>query len=154
MITIAPGGKSKCLKFMFLFVKFVQKFNFDFTRKIWVRNSWKCWGFWRNWIFRQKIDFLNSVPSTLCHWQQDLAYSQGQRLSPDLPEDIYHLIKKASQTQSFLFCFDFWSVKKLCSAHARGSVCKVWIELRVYLSKIQLIRILKSLGPLHSFFVL
>ena len=28
-------------------------------------------------------------------------------LAPDLPEDIYHLIKKASQTQSFLFCFDF-----------------------------------------------
>ena len=57
--------------------------NFDFTiktvKKIWVNNSWKCWGFvlfscWQLWFpekncnvlsklifFRQKFDFSNSV---------------------------------------------------------------------------------------------
>ena len=39
--------------------------NFEFTSKIvkiiWVKNSWKCWGFCQNWICGQKFDFSNSV---------------------------------------------------------------------------------------------
>ena len=70
---------SQCLKSSF----FVQKFNFDFSRKFFgvKKNSWKCcgfelfsyWQFWfdeknrenvgicQNWIFGKKIDFSNSV---------------------------------------------------------------------------------------------
>ena len=33
--------------------------NFDFTRKIWVKNSWKCRVFF--WIFGQKFDFSDVI---------------------------------------------------------------------------------------------
>ena len=46
---------SHCSKSSF----FVQKFNFDFLRSFWVKNSWKCCGFglfscWQLW-FHEKI---------------------------------------------------------------------------------------------------
>ena len=72
----------------------------------------------------------------------------------NLSGDKVELIGKFLATFCFVLIFDLSIVKKLCSAHARGSVCKVWIELRVNLSKIQLVIILKLVGPLHSFFVL
>ena len=44
--------------------------NFDFTRKIvkkiWVKNSWKWWGFVEIEFFGQKFDFSNSVKKPKC----------------------------------------------------------------------------------------
>ena len=54
--------KTHCSKSSF----FVQKFNFDFPRKLskfWVKNSCKCQC--QNWIFGQKYDFWNSVKNTI-----------------------------------------------------------------------------------------
>ena len=51
---------SHCSKSSF----FVQKFNFDFPRKLstcWVKNSWKCWGF-------VKIDFLDKKMTFRIVW--------------------------------------------------------------------------------------
>ena len=66
----------------------------------------------------------------------------------NLSGDKAELIGKFLATFCFVLIFDLSIVKKLCSAHARGSVCKVWIELRVNPSKIQLVIILKLVGNL------
>ena len=89
--------------------------NSDFTRKIvkkiWVKNSWKCKGFCRNWIFGQKFDFSNSV-------------CDKTRLKNSLNFNAKTFLFCTFQTQKFNFIhFGHW-IEFLDWKWTFGTVCK------------------------------
>merc|ERR1712126_227546 len=53
-----------------------------------------------NWCYSQGFTWCRS--SSICNWKQNFEILKSKGLAPDLPEDIYYLIKKAVSIRKHL----------------------------------------------------